>query len=76
VTGRQDARKRTNRSGSGFTSHQATKGRSSQAQTKAAEEIAAVHAEINLRAVHGDWSSERWALCFRAFIGASRLHHG
>ena len=76
VTGRQDARKRSSRSGSGFTSHQATKGRSSQAQTKATEEIAAVHAEINLRAVHGDWSSERWELCFRAFIGASRLHHG
>jgi hypothetical protein len=70
VTGRQDARKRSSRSGSSFTSHQTAKGRSSQAQTKAAEEIAAVHAEINLGTGHRDSGSEWLALFFRVISAA------
>ena len=54
VAGRQDARKRTRSPSSSIARHQVTQSHTSKAETKAAEEVPAVHAEINLGAVHRD----------------------
>jgi hypothetical protein len=70
VSGRQDARKWASSSGPGIARHEATESRSSEPQSKAAKELTAVHAEINLGTVHRDSGSEWLAFFFRVISAA------